>query len=345
MNIWQTETVNIAGRAAILLLAAIAQASCNSIDDDLSDCGRDVPVVYTVRQLANLDAVLANELSDANEQPVAQQLRKLLTLFFTQQVHLLNRAFYADATPYLSEQSIMDAQQATFITYLRDNSYRHLAVGTIASDPVISIIGSDTPTTYLLQQGYAADTIDSHSDALFTARSNLDIDNSTAEKTFGVDLYQQNSAVALVLDPVGVQFPAIRACLTGLASSFAINDSTYSYATSRPVRMQPVDVVGSPFITLCGRAFPSVDTAPAATRTNATATEAEAIWQLHAYVTRPDGTVTENRLFIPTPLKADQLRIIKGVILPDGTIVPSLQEVGVSVTLDWHQGGIYNPSL
>ena len=59
----------------------------------------------------------------------------------------------------------------------------------------------------------------------------------------------------------------------------------------------------------------------------------------------PDGTVTESILYIDRPLQAAQLRIIKARLKADGSLQPESQEVGVSVTLDWKQGGTYEPEL
>ena len=69
------------------------------------------------------------------------------------------------------------------------------------------------------------------------------------------------------------------------------------------------------------------------------------LWQIRAYVTLPDGTVTESILYIDRPLQAAQLRIIKARLKSDGSLQPESQEVGVSVTLDWKQGGTYEPEL
>ena len=69
------------------------------------------------------------------------------------------------------------------------------------------------------------------------------------------------------------------------------------------------------------------------------------LWQVRAYVTRHDGTVTESILYIDRPLQAAQLRIVKARLKADGSLQPESQEVGVSVTLDWKQGGTYEPEL
>ena len=54
-----------------------------------------------------------------------------------------------------------------------------------------------------------------------------------------------------------------------------------------------------------------------------------------------DGTVTETVLDISEPLKAGDLKIIKGSLDDEGAVQPYDSTVGVSVTLDWNKGGNY----
>ena len=66
---------------------------------------------------------------------------------------------------------------------------------------------------------------------------------------------------------------------------------------------------------------------------------------MKVYLTNSDGTVTETVLDIDEPLKAGELKIIKGSVDDEGAIRPYDSTVGVSVTLDWNSGGTYNPEL
>jgi hypothetical protein len=58
-----------------------------------------------------------------------------------------------------------------------------------------------------------------------------------------------------------------------------------------------------------------------------------------------DGKVTETVLSVDEPLKAGDLRIIKGELDDDGAVKPHDSTVCVSVTLDWGNGGEYYPDL
>ena len=54
--------------------------------------------------------------------------------------------------------------------------------------------------------------------------------------------------------------------------------------------------------------------------------------------TLPDGTVTQSVLSMPAPLLAGELAILKGMVQDTGVVTTEDPDVGVSVTLDWHQG-------
>lgn len=327
----------------LLLLGAIAQASCDSIDDDLSDCGKDVRVEYTMELLTNMQTELVTELTTPPELLVADGLRQALSGYFSDRAHDLDLSFFSTKGLAHHESHIIDAREAAYTLYLPVKDYRHLSVANTTAGQNLTTSGSNELSAYTISQP-VADSIDSHSSGLFTARANINIDDqSDKDKTFHVWLYMQNSAAALVLDPGTNQFRSIRACIAGTASSFAANDSTYSFDRSRPVRMATLDTGGSGLHCLYGKCFPSPDMP--GTRAGMTTDKDNSCWQLHVYVTLLDGTVTESRLYIPTRLPAGELRIVKGFLQADGTVVPSQQEVGVSVQLDWKPGGTYEPEL
>jgi hypothetical protein len=73
--------------------------------------------------------------------------------------------------------------------------------------------------------------------------------------------------------------------------------------------------------------------------------EKEVLWEWVVYVTLEDDTVTENRLAFSQPLRAGELRVVRVRILPDGTLSTDDTSVGVSVTLDWKQGGSHDVPL
>ena len=75
------------------------------------------------------------------------------------------------------------------------------------------------------------------------------------------------------------------------------------------------------------------------------AATSQSLWQFKVYVTKPDGKVTETVLDIEEPLKAGNLKIIKGELDDDGAVRPYDSTVGVSVRLDWNEGETFDPDL
>jgi hypothetical protein len=62
-------------------------------------------------------------------------------------------------------------------------------------------------------------------------------------------------------------------------------------------------------------------------------------WQFLVYVTREDGTITESVLNVRKKQSAGELKIINAYMSDDGSVQTDNQEVGVSVTLNWKEGG------
>ena len=78
----------------------------------------------------------------------------------------------------------------------------------------------------------------------------------------------------------------------------------------------------------------------------------KSLWEFQVYVPDPRSAqsragrkITQTVLRLRRPLRAGQLIIIKGRVQEDGSIATTMSEVGVSVTLDWKPGGIYNPNI
>jgi hypothetical protein len=68
------------------------------------------------------------------------------------------------------------------------------------------------------------------------------------------------------------------------------------------------------------------------------------LWEYRVYTTLNDGTTTESILYVQTPLRAGQLKVIKVHLSDDkGVIESDDATVGVSVTLDW--GKIILPDI
>ena len=321
------------------LLSAATLTSC--IDEDLSDCGKDYKVDYTVQLRTNISTEIETDLTTDIERQFGVDLSSTLANVFTDHARDLDLSFYTDDERLAQhEQHQMDAAQASYTIYLPVRRYQNLAVANTAVEPNVSIGGLQTENTMRLLQTQNADTVPSQQIGLFSARLPMEIEDRDQE--FHVNLYMQNSTACLVLDPGSVAIRDVRGCVTGLASSFAVNDSVYSFDHSVPVRANRLRATNGRLIGLYATGFPSRDALPtAATATGPTATDAAAtsLWQFKVYVHLATGKTTENTLYIREPLRAGQLRIVKAAIRDDGSIVTTTQNVGVSVKLDWKPGG------
>ena len=339
------------GNLALLTALLAALHSCSIIDEDMSDCGVDNDIDYSLKLVTNITTELSTELSTLQEQPVAEALANDLSGIFSDYAHDIDLSFYnatsADLPRDEHQTDIMNANQAQYTLYLPIKNYLHLALANIAdAGSIVEYTGDDFAPTARLQQE-RRDTIDSHRTGLFTARKQMNIEGNK-NHTFNVTLYMANAAFALVVDTTGYHAKDMRVFATGFADSYALMDSTYTYNHTPIIRTTEVkNPAATRRITFRGVCFPSKDSEllPASMPSTRLSTEKVHLWQVRAYVTRHDGTVTESILYIDRPLQAAQLRIIKARLKADGSLQPESQEVGVSVTLDWKQGGTYEPEL
>ena len=132
----------------------------------------------------------------------------------------------------------------------------------------------------------------------------------------------------------------LRSHTTGL---FTARHSTYVFPETSPLIIAERIATDNNLLCFCSVNFPSRDAVTALAKSRAE--EKPALWQFKVYLTKPDGSITETILNIDEPLKAGDLKIIKGELDDEGAVRPYDSTVGVSVTLDWNSGGIYTPNL
>ena len=315
-----------------LVAATMLLPSCSIIDEDLDDCGINNKIVYRLKLITNIQTELDQQLGSADERPVANALRQSLNGIFTDMAHDIDLSFYnTDNIREKHEQHIMNASQAEYVVYLPERDYRNLAVANITNATNVTLESDDnTPTTMkLLQQ--QGDTIDSHTTGMFTARKTIEVCNCT--ESFNVELYMANSCAALVVDTAGVGIRGMKVLTQDFATSFAVSDSTYAYQANPLIRSVEVPTNGQPYTCHYAVSFPSRHT------------RSDGLFRIKAYVTLPDGTTTENIITVEQPLLAGYLKIIKMKMKPNGSLTPLSQDVGVSVTLNWKQGGTYEPEI
>lgn len=337
------------------LLAAVViillPTSCSVIDDDLSDCGSDYQLDYELQLVTNMTTELSTQLTTMTDLKLAAALRTHLTNIFTDFAHDVDLSFYdvgGDSVLLQHDSHIMDDNQASYTLYLPKRRYMHLAVANVVNNPVVSIAEEKLCHKAILKQP-TTDTISSHTTGVFTAREQMQVLEGV-DQTFNVHLYMANCATTLVVDTVGSDVRDVKVFTTGFASSFCIADSAYQFADKAPiVRTQKVDT-GTDELTFCSVNFPSKDILPSRSVIETidpfvSATAENSLWEFRVYVTLKDGSVTETILYLNTPLRAGQLRLLKCWISKNGGANPKDQTVGVQVTTQWNSGGQYEPEL
>lgn len=324
--------------------SAIAQTSCDLIDDDLSDCGKDYKLEYRMRLITNMDDELAQKLREADDEPIKASLRQHLLQFFSDSGHDLDLSFYLtapddEARRHHALHDMLGANQASYTIYLPVSQYRNLAVANSGREPLVVLQQEQQRSLAELFQ-LRADTIDSHRTGLFTGRHT--IDPPAADTTIVVDLYMANCAAALVCDTTGYRVSDFRVYMADMGDAFHVDDSVYTYTTNPVVRTRRVDAATKNSVAFAGATFPSADVP-----TRADADDGRgSYWQMRAYVTLADGKTTETVLYVRDPLKAAQLRIIKCRLTEGGVVTPTVDaNVGISIQLDWEPGMDFNQDV
>ena len=343
-----------------LLMAALATmllSGCSLIDDELGE-RKSYEVDYELRLVTNMTTEIKTQLSTQLDVGLAHALKEHLSGIFTDYAHDVDLSFYdtEGAMPRLQhDQHIMDANQQSYTLYLPMHQYMHLAVANVVDNPVVGLNGDEfCPQSHLstVIGSTAADTIASHTTGLFTARQPMDVKEGI-DQTFNVHLYMANCAAALVVDPRGHDVSSLKVFSMGFASQFNIKDSAYVFAAHDPiVRTQLVRAEDTDERCYCSVTFPSREPYYNKTRSVIETEEPfenedcdEPVWYFIAYITNKDGSVTKTVLGIRRSLRAGQLMIIKGYVTDDGAVKTDDPRVGVSVSLDWNQGGTYEPEL
>ena len=340
----------------LLLSALWLTAGCSSIDDDLSDCPPEVSqyeMQYELKLVTNMTTELKTQLTTITELSVANALETHLKNIFSDFAHDVNLSFYdIETTKERLEHKvdIINTNQTTYDLTLPMRKYLHLAVANLAENKVVGLAQDNYSYSSMLEQaegtvpdGSSIEIVDSHTTGLFTARQPMEV-LSGVSQTFNVRLYMANSAATLVLDPKGHTFKDIKVYGTGFASEFHISDSTYVFPAVSPYIKADKVETGNELLCYCSVNFPSPDADPALSTKEPTTSD-PSLWQIKVYLTKMDGSVTQTVLDIPDPLKAGDLKIIKGSLDDDGAVRPYDPTVGVSVVLDWNKGGEYEPIL
>ena len=179
-------------------------AACSLIDEDMRDCEADTRIDYELRLVTNMTTELQTQLSLEEDAEVAAALEACWKEVFTDRAHDVDLSFYNVVEPMERlhhERHVMDASQTSYTLYIPVRRYLHLAVANLEGNGNLRLEDDTQSATAALRQ-QLADTLDSQTKGIFTARLPMDI-REGVDQEFDVRLYMANSAAAIVLDTLG----------------------------------------------------------------------------------------------------------------------------------------------
>lgn len=332
-------------RGALCLTAAAALSAC--IDEDLSRCGKDYALTYRFLLQTSLDETLARELTTPAERQLATPLRAALAPLFSEQAQDLTLHFHHPATGerLYYEEHLVGSREAGFTLYLPEQDYSHVALANLGAEPAARTTGADNLSSLAWEQETEGDTVPSLSQSLFCGWQYLSV--GSGQTSFFMPLYMQDCAAVWVIDPRTAPVASYEAYIGGTASGFLCADSAFTFDPALRVRTR--QVTGGGLTAVYAGCLPSPDSpaaASAASPGRSDYSEADgAYWTTYLYVRLASGEVTRNELYVRSPLKAGELKVLKLRLNDRGEAVADEREVGVSVTLDWKPGGDFDVEM
>lgn len=320
----------------LIIAIPLILTACTLIYDDLSVCRQDVLLTYRLQLHAELSVQLQTELVAEADEPVRQALERWFTPVFEDKDIDVDLRFYSVVTDELSErrQEVLKDRRTSFTITLPKEDFMHLAVANIGGDKPVQVLDVEQSATMRIELPDQTE-VNSLSSMIYTARMPIIVTDSTGE--VHVALYAITGAVALVMqtdkcsDLIGVS-----GRMSGLASGFAVKDSTFSYDRTPFVSMTtvPLDAPAG----IMHRARTNVSDYACMAGVGMPTQDGEQ-WQIELTTSLTDNRHTTTTLTVNRSLTAGELHVIKLDMDKDGGLYPvSDTEVGAAVELDWNKG-------
>lgn len=366
------------------LLTASAVGSCALIDEKMKDCPEEMSLTCALSLVNNKEQELDDNLGTLHDRPLREALEDYLSDVFVSTAHDVDMLFYDQrkrGKMTFRQTEVMDAEQRVYELRVPASDYRMAGVSNLSAVPMVSLRNEEDGYALSLVQALSGKEAPSHPSAVFSARKRILV-RDREDQQYDVSFYMANSAAALALNRDSCEVKAIRVLFSGLADSFKVLDSAYSFDQHALLQADVIDA--SPYVKddeeadrflydifwerwtrlpllACGVGFPSPNVGSAVIGTY------PIIWTVELYVTLSNGSVTRSDIYIGRPLEAGHLMIIKGWITAEGAFTATPEHppyvppgpdfpdnpdqptdstvVGVSVTLNWNEAGQYNPYL
>ena len=331
------------GLLALLGMSAFL-SGCKLIDDSQEDCPEEITITCSLNLSSNKDQELDDKLGSDHDLPIRQALDDYLTRnIFVTNAHDVDMMFYDQRKRgklTATQHEIMDADQREFNVRIKASDYRMAGVANLSRVSLLTLedVENTSPVSLVQKKG---DKLPSHPTAVFTARQRMLVRDKEGQH-YDVTYQMANAAAALILNRDSCDVKSIRADYGGLADSFKILDSAYTFDSRTLIETEQIDIV--PFmgsdqdisyeeeiwvydlfwrrwkkvpLMVCGVGFPSPNVSSEVIGTY------PKIWTIYLYVTLEDDSVTRTEIYIGKPLQAGHLLIIKGWICADGSFSAS----------------------
>ena len=327
---------------SFLLFLALTLAAAQGCDvekpDETQDVGMDLVLSFT----NNVEQELADKLSYVKDQPIRAALEDYIAPIFSHDVHDVDLSFYDQRKGGIRTchvASVLDAEEKVISVRLVPSDYRYGAAANLSKTPTVKLADAEKEAELVILQ--ADGTSESHRAGIFSARKRLLV-RKDAQDQIASTLSMNNAAVALIINRDSCEVRGIRATIEGLADSFRILDSAYTYDRKTVIKADVIDIEpyiqaaagsdqdlpldASPWgydgswtqwtktpLMIAAAGFPS--------RTFGTTVvnSSVVVWTVNLYVDLADGTTTRNDIYIGQPVLAHHLKIVKGWLQADGS--------------------------
>jgi hypothetical protein len=316
-------------------------AACSLIDDDLTACGEDLSIDYQLQLHTELSLQLQTELMLETEEPVRNALEKWLAPIFTDKAKDIDLSFFSAETDELQHyiHEIINDNRTSYTFQLPKENYVHLGIANLEDNAQIQLANGAHAETMELVLNNKSESA-SFSTGVFTAREHMEIGDTS--QNFDVRLYMATCAIAVVVDTTRCDsLVSMSGFMSGSAESFSVRDSVYTYSGKNRLLLEEVPIDEKPrkspgktpqiehpsqYTCLGVSSFPTAD---------------DQSWSITVTSTLTGNRRTKTTLTVAEPVQAGTLRLVRVHVRGDGGLEPDNndQEVGVTVELDWKQGG------
>lgn len=323
-----------------LILFPLIFVACSLIDDDLTVC-QDLAINYQMQLHTELSLQLQTELMLETEEPVRNALQKWLAPIFTDKAKDIDLSFFSAETDVLQHyiHEIINDTRTSYTFQLPKENYVHLGLANLEDNNQVQLVNGTKAETMELVLNNKSESA-SFTTGVFTAREHMEIGDSS--QNFDVRLYMATCAVAVVIDTTLCDsLVSVSGYLSGSADSFSVRDSVYTYSGKNRLLLEEVPIDEKPN-KLPGKTKRSkISNQYSCVGVSCFPTEDRKTWSVTVTATLTGDRHTKTTLTVQEPVQAGTLRLLRVHVNGDGSLEPddTGKEVGITIELDWKDGG------